>query len=83
MIAADAVIDQFAIALRPDHEQRRRLSLVQPPRKLNIDLVTVIEGAHWPPRRVVAGNGIAETQMIEVKPFRHWHGCFRLPVLCL
>jgi hypothetical protein len=52
VVAAHRVVDQFALTGRPNHEERRRLALVDPRREFDIDLGSVIEGANRTPRRI-------------------------------
>ena len=56
------IIDELAVAFGSDDEQRRRFALRNPARHLDIDLGSVIKGGERPPRRIVAGNDIAEAQ---------------------
>src|SRR3546814_4000447 len=53
------------LACGTDHEQRRRLALVDPSGELDKDFGAVVEGAHRPPGRVVAGDGVAEPQVLQ------------------
>ena len=66
VVLADAVIDELAVAFRSDHEERRRLALGETARHFDIDLRTVIERRERPPRRIVAGNLIAEAKFRDV-----------------
>src|SRR5438105_12899327 len=49
--AFDAIIDELGLAGWPDDKERRSLALSYAGRELDIDLVPVIKGLHWPPRR--------------------------------
>src|SRR3546814_17300311 len=49
IVAANAIVDELVVAVRPDHEKRRRLALIDPCWELDIDLGAVIDGAHRPP----------------------------------
>src|SRR5215472_1922548 len=56
------IIDELAVAFGSDHEQRRCFALRNPAWHLDIDLGAIIKGGDWPPRRIVAGDDIAEAQ---------------------
>src|SRR3546814_88726 len=69
VVAADPVINELGAALGPDHEQGRRFALVDPARERDIDLVRVVERPYGSPRRVVAGDLVAEAQAVEGETF--------------
>src|SRR6266436_4771218 len=60
--AFDAVIDELGLAGRPDYEERRGLALGYAGWELDVDLVPVIEGLHWPPGRRISTDPVAEAQ---------------------
>src|SRR3546814_20697356 len=64
VVAPDAVVDELVVACGTDHEQRRRLALVDPSGELDKDLGAVVEGAHRPPGRAVAGDGRSEERRV-------------------
>jgi hypothetical protein len=66
VVLTGAVVDQFGVAGRSDDEQRRHLALPDPRRKLDIDLVAIVEGAQRPPRRAVAFDRIAEVEFRDI-----------------
>src|SRR3546814_9531082 len=59
------VVDELATAVGADDEERRGLALVDATGELDIDLVAIVEGAHRLPGRIVAGDGIAEADVLE------------------
>src|SRR3546814_4842631 len=64
VVAPDAVVDELVVACGTDHEQRRRLALVDPSGELDQDLGAVVAGGHRPPGRDVAGDGVTERQVL-------------------
>src|SRR5690606_5980222 len=65
---AEAIVHQLSVAFRPDHEQRRQLTLRDAGGKLDIDLLPVVEGAQRLPRRIAAADRIAEAQVLLTCP---------------
>lgn len=65
VISLHAAVDELIAALSADDEERRRLALIDAAGKFDIDLVAVVEGAQRSPGRVVAGNGVTETDVFE------------------
>src|SRR3546814_1904773 len=63
VIAADPVIGELVVAERPDDEERRRLALIEPCGKLDIDLAAVIPCANRTPGWIVAANLVAKAQI--------------------
>lgn len=59
------LFQQLALAVRPDHEQRRQLALRDADGKLDVDAPPIVERAQGLPRRVVARDRIAEMQLVE------------------
>src|SRR3546814_3543035 len=55
---AEAVVHQLPVALRADDKQRRQLALRDARRKLDIDLLAVIERAQRLPRRIAAADRV-------------------------
>ena len=66
VVAPDTVIDELTVPFRSDHEERRHLALANPARELDEDLPPVIEGAARPPGRAVAGDPVAEVEIVEI-----------------
>ena len=62
--ALDAVIDERRLAVGAGDEQGRGLTLAKRRRKLNIDLVAVVENLGGPPRRI-AVDAVAEANGVE------------------
>src|SRR3984893_17878336 len=60
--AFHAVIDEFGLSSRPKNKKRRCLPLGYTRRKLDIDLVPVIEGLHRPPRWSIPADPVPEAQ---------------------
>src|SRR6267154_646618 len=60
--ALDAVIDELGLAGRPNDKERRRLALGDAGWELDVDLVPVIKGLHWPPRRRISADPVTEAQ---------------------
>jgi hypothetical protein len=51
------------VAQRTDDEERRYLALIEPRGELDMDLNSIVLGAHWTPCRVVAGDLVSETEI--------------------
>ena len=66
VVLPHTIIDELAVAFRSDHEQRRRFALRNAPRHFDIDLGSVVKGGERPPRRIVAGDGVAEAQFGDI-----------------
>ena len=66
VVLADALVDKLAVALRSDNEERRRLALGEAARHFDIDFGAVIEGRERPPRRIVAGDLVSESELRNV-----------------
>ena len=62
---AEAVVHELAVALRPDHEQRRQLALRDASGELDVDPLAVVEGTQRFPRRAVASDGVAELDLLQ------------------
>src|SRR5271157_6346685 len=66
VVLADAVVDELAVALRTDDEERRRLALGEAARHFDIDFGAVIEGRERPPRRIVPCDLVAKPEFRDV-----------------
>ena len=68
MVALDAIVHELGAALSADHPERGHLSLADAGRELDEHLPPVVEGAQWPPCRIVALDPIAKVQRVMSMP---------------
>ena len=66
MVALDAIVHELGAAFCADYPERGHLSLADAGRELDEHLPPVIEGAQWPPCRIVALDPIAKVQRVDV-----------------
>src|SRR3546814_20765 len=71
---AETIIHQLPVALHADDEQRRQLALGNARRKLDIDLLAVIEGTQRLPRRVAARYRVTEADLLQRQAGIDWRG---------
>ena len=62
VILPHTIVDELTIAFGPDDKQRRRFSLCDSGRHLDVDFGAVIERRDWSSGRVIALDRIAEPQ---------------------
>ncbi len=74
VVLPHAIVDELAIALGADDEQRRRLSLRDTTGHLDIDLGSVVERGDRAPGRVVALDRIAKPQSRDINTLNNWRG---------
>src|SRR5690606_12285043 len=64
----EAIVDQLTVALSTDHQERWQLPLSKPCRKLDIDLLSVINGAERLAGRIAGAECIPTAQALHGQP---------------
>ncbi|KIF66168.1 hypothetical protein HY68_37350 [Streptomyces sp. AcH 505] len=66
-VAVSAIIHQFSLTLRADHEQRGHLTLHDAGREFDIDLATIVIGGKRSPRWAIPFDRIARNTLRRIR----------------